>query len=149
MTDKNSIERIYTDGGCINNPGSGGWGVIIKFKDGSTIELGDHEAQTTNNRMEMIAAIRALEYYRNCEQREPIYLLTDSKYVIDGITKWIKGWKRNGWKKASGAPVLNQDLWEKMDKLNHPAVQWTHVKGHSGEAGNERADAIANSFARG
>lgn len=143
------IERIYTDGGCINNPGSGGWGVIIKFQDGSVIEQGGHEAQTTNNRMEMIAAIRALEYYRHSEQREPIHLLTDSTYVIDGITKWIKGWKRKGWKKSSGAPVLNQDLWEQMDKLNHPAVHWTHVKGHSGEAGNERADAIANSFARG
>ncbi|AFY39720.1 Ribonuclease H [[Leptolyngbya] sp. PCC 7376] len=143
------IKRIYTDGGCINNPGSGGWGVVIQYQNGSVSELGDHEAQTTNNRMEMQAAIEALKQFRDSDQREPIQLLTDSKYVIDGITKWIKGWKRKGWKKSSGAPVLNKDLWQEMDKLNHPAVQWTHVKGHSGEPGNERADAIANSFARG
>ena len=148
MTVNPKIERIYTDGGCINNPGSGGWGVVVKFQDGSVQELGDHESQTTNNRMEMQAAIRALEFFRDTDQREPIRLFTDSKYVIDGITKWIKGWKRKGWKKSSGAPVLNKDLWETMDRLNHPAVQWTHVKGHSGEEGNERADAIANSFAR-
>ncbi len=143
------IDRIYTDGGCINNPGSGGWGVVVKYKDGSVTELGDRQDQTTNNRMEMQAAIEALKLFRDSDQRESIQLLTDSKYVIDGITKWIKGWKRKGWKKSSGAPVLNQDLWQEMDKLNHPAVQWTHVKGHSGEEGNERADAIANSFARG
>lgn len=149
MTEQSTIERIYTDGGCINNPGSGGWGVVIRFNDGSVFELGDHEDQTTNNRMEMQAAIQALKFFRGCDQREPIRLYTDSKYVIDGITKWIQGWKRKGWKKSSGAPVLNQDLWQEMDGLNHPAVQWTHVKGHSGEAGNERADVIANSFARG
>ncbi|MGB2927100.1 MAG: ribonuclease HI [Limnothrix sp.] len=149
MTDNSSIERIYTDGGCINNPGSGGWGVIVCFHDGSVVELGDHEDQTTNNRMEMQAAIHALQFFRESEQRESVRLYTDSKYVIDGITKWINGWKRKGWKKSSGAPVLNQDLWQTMDRLNHPAIQWTHVKGHSGEAGNERADAIANSFARG
>ncbi|OKH13753.1 ribonuclease HI [[Limnothrix rosea] IAM M-220] len=143
------IDRIYTDGGCINNPGSGGWGVVVKYKDGSVTELGDRQDQTTNNRMEMQAAIEALKLFRDSDQRESIQLLTDSKYVIDGITKWIKGWKRKGWKKSSGAPVLNQDLWQEMDKLNHPAVEWTHVKGHSGEEGNERADAIANSFARG
>ena len=147
MTKK--INKIYTDGGCINNPGSGGWGVVIKYQDGSVLELGDNEAQTTNNRMEMQAAIEALRHFQNSDQREPIQLLTDSKYVIDGITKWIKGWKRKGWKKSSGAPVLNKDLWQEMDTLNHPAVQWTHVKGHSGEPGNERADTIANSFARG
>lgn len=143
------IEKIYTDGGCIDNPGSGGWGVVIYYRDGTILEMGDRQPQTTNNRMEMQAAIRALEFYRDSAQRESIQLYTDSKYVIDGITKWIHGWKRKGWKKASGAPVLNQDLWETMDTLNHPGVKWVHVKGHSGDEGNERADVIANSFARG
>jgi ribonuclease HI len=144
-----NIDRIYTDGGCIHNPGPGGWGVVIQFTDGAVLEMGDRQLDTTNNRMEMQAAIQALEYVRNQGSQVPVRLLTDSKYVIDGITQWIKGWKKKGWKTAAGKPVLNQDLWQQLDQLNHPQIIWTHVKGHSGEAGNERADAIANGFARG
>ncbi|BAW97085.1 ribonuclease H [[Synechococcus] sp. NIES-970] len=149
MAQQQLIDCIYTDGGCIHNPGPGGWGVVVQFTDGSVLEMGDRQPETTNNRMEMQAAIQALEYVRECDQQEPVRLLTDSKYVIDGITKWIKGWQKKGWKTAAGKPVLNQDLWQRLHQLNHPQISWCHVKGHSGEPGNERADAIANGFARG
>lgn len=149
MANPRIIDRIYTDGGCINNPGPGGWGLVVQFTDGSVLEMGDRQSKTTNNQMEMQAAIQALKFFREQNQREPIQLLTDSKYVIDGITNWIKGWKKKNWQTSSGGAVKNQELWQEMDQLNHPLVKWTHVKGHSGEAGNERADAIANGFARG
>ena len=149
MAQQRTIDRIYTDGGCIRNPGPGGWGVVIQFTDGTVLEIGDRQPETTNNRMEMQAAIQALEFVRDCPQPEPVRLFTDSKYVIDGITKWIKGWQKKGWKTATGNPVLNQDLWQQLNQLNQPTISWCHVKGHSGEAGNERADAIANGFARG
>ena len=149
MAQQRTIDRIYTDGGCIRNPGPGGWGVVIQFTDGTVLEMGDRQPETTNNRMEMQAAIQALEFVRDCPQQEPVRLFTDSKYVIDGITKWIKGWQKKGWKTATGNPVLNQDLWQQLNQLNQPIISWRHVKGHSGEAGNERADAIANGFARG
>lgn len=124
--------------------------MVVYFTDGTVIEFGGHEPETTNNRMEMQAAIQALQFFRQNQQREAIQLCTDSQYVIDGITKWINGWKKKGWKTAAGKPVLNQDLWQQMDAINQAAaVTWTYIRGHSGDAGNERADAIANGFARG
>lgn len=105
-----TIQSIYTDGACTGNPGPGGWGVVVYFADGSVHEIGGRSAQTTNNRMEMTAAIAALEFLADSDQQEFITLYTDSQYLINGITKWVKGWKKKGWKTAEGKPVLNQEL---------------------------------------
>ncbi|MGP1388029.1 MAG: ribonuclease HI [Thainema sp.] len=142
------IQAIYTDGACSGNPGKGGWGTVVYFQNGDRQELGGYEAQTTNNRMEMQAAIAALEYFAQSGQTDGITLYTDSEYVKNGITKWIKGWKKKGWKTSSGKAVLNQDLWETLDKLNSPAVTWQYVRGHAGNEGNERCDAIARAFSQ-
>ncbi|MEM9495927.1 MAG: ribonuclease HI [Pseudomonadota bacterium] len=132
--------EIYTDGACSGNPGPGGWGVLI-LNDGEEVELYGGEAETTNNRMEMMAAIEALTA---ASEGEPVRLYTDSQYVKNGITQWIAGWKRNGWKTASKKPVKNQDLWQALDTLaSARTVEWRWVKGHAGDAGNERADALA------
>lgn len=150
MTDKPStIETIYTDGACSGNPGRGGWGTVIYFSDGTVHELGAGEAQTTNNRMELQAAIAALEFLCESGQNQPVTVYTDSEYVQKGITQWIKGWKNKGWKTSSGKPVLNQDLWQTLDRLNSHRVSWEYVRGHSGNIGNERCDAIARTFATG
>jgi ribonuclease HI len=149
------IQRIYTDGACSGNPGPGGWGTVVYFDDGSIHELGGADPQTTNNRMEMQAAIAALEFLVASGQTEPVTLYTDSEYVKNGVTKWIKGWKQKGWKTSTGKPVLNQDLWEMLDRLNQQAshtiraFQWQYVRGHSGDAGNERCDTIARAFSLG
>jgi ribonuclease HI len=148
------IKEIYTDGACSGNPGPGGWGTVLYFTDGSVHELGGAAAQTTNNRMELQAAIAALEYLLNSGQTEPTTLHTDSEYVKNGITKWVKGWKSKGWKTSTGKPVLNQDLWEILDRLNQKVaaqipLQWKYVRGHSGDVGNERCDAIARAFSLG
>lgn len=149
-----TIANIYTDGACSGNPGPGGWGVRIEFSDGQVQELGGASGTTTNNRMEMQAAIAALEYIQawqpaQAQSATPITLHTDSQYVIKGITQWIKGWKRKSWKTAQGKPVLNQDLWQTLDELNLSTIRWQHVKGHAGIPGNERCDAIATGFAAG
>lgn len=149
MTDSLQIQSIYTDGACSGNPGSGGWGVVVYLSDRSVHELGGMEPQTTNNRMEMQAAIAALKFWAESGQSHPIALYTDSEYLIKGITQWLKGWKRKGWKTAAGKPVLNQDLWELLDTLNSPKIRWEHVRGHAGNEGNERCDTIARSFSRG
>jgi ribonuclease HI len=148
------IKEIYTDGACSGNPGPGGWGTVLYFTDGTVQELGGAAAQTTNNRMELQAAIAALEYLLNSGQTEPTTLHTDSEYVKNGITKWVKGWKSKGWKTSTGKPVLNQDLWETLDRLNQKVaakipLQWKYVRGHSGDVGNERCDAIARAFSLG
>lgn len=143
------IECIYTDGACTGNPGPGGWGAVFYFRDGSVYELGGAEAQTTNNRMEMQAAIASLKLFQESGQREPISLYSDSEYLIKGLTQWIKGWKKKGWKTSTGKAVLNQDLWQELDQLNHSLINWQHVRGHQGVAGNERCDAIARAFASG
>ena len=145
------IKKIYTDGACSGNPGPGGWGTVVYFEDGAAHELGGAAAQTTNNRMEIQAAIAALDYLLDSGQTEPVTLYTDSEYVKNGITKWVSGWKRKGWKTASGAAVLNQDLWETLDRLNQKVakqttLQWQHVRGHSGDVGNDRCDVIARGF---
>ena len=143
------IKSLYTDGACTGNPGPGGWGIVAYFTDGSRHEKGGREAQTTNNRMEMQAAIEALKLFKSSGQIQPVTLYTDSEYVKNGITKWIKGWKKKGWKTAQGKAVLNQDLWETLDQLNSQQVDWQYVRGHNGNAGNERCDAIARAFASG
>ena len=136
----NSIS-IFTDGACRGNPGPGGWGVLILL-EGEEITLYGGENSTTNNQMEMMAAIKALEYFR---EKKSIELVTDSNYLKDGIEKWIHGWKKNGWKTSAKKPVKNQELWIKIDALNHfHEVQWKWVKGHSGHRENEIADLLAN-----
>ncbi len=144
-----AIRAIYTDGACSGNPGAGGWGTVIYFADGGVQELGGYSPRTTNNRMELQAAIAALEFLATVSLSQPVPLYTDSQYVQKGITQWLQGWKRKGWKKANGDDVTNQDLWQQMDQLNLPQVRWSYVKGHAGDVGNERADAIARAFSLG
>ncbi len=132
---------MYTDGACKGNPGPGGWGVVLQHGDHEKTLFGG-EQQTTNNRMELTAAIEGLQALkRDCR----VELYTDSVYVKDGITRWLANWKRNGWKTAAKKPVANQDLWEQLDALcaRHD-VHWHWVKGHAGHPGNEQADALAN-----
>jgi len=143
------IQSLYTDGACTGNPGPGGWGVVVYFADDSVYELGGNEAISTNNRMEMQGAIAALKLLGAAKQSEPVTLYTDSEYLIKGVTQWVKGWKKKGWKTAQGKDVLNKDLWEILDELNTKQVNWQHVRGHAGNVGNERCDAIARAFAVG
>ncbi|MEM7725150.1 MAG: ribonuclease HI [Cyanobacteria bacterium P01_A01_bin.45] len=143
------IESIYTDGACSGNPGPGGWGVVVYFHDSSVHEIGDAAAKTTNNRMEMQAAIAALEFLKRSGQSHPVTLYTDSEYLINCVTKWVHGWKKKGWKKSDGKPVLNQDLLSILDELNSSQISWKYVRGHAGNIGNERCDEIARAFASG
>mgnify|MGYP003498218483 CR=1 FL=1 len=135
---------IYTDGACNGNPGPGGWGAILRSTGHIEKELFGGEALTTNNRMEMTAVIEALNALkRPCD----VALYVDSKYVLQGITEWLPGWKARGWKTAAKQPVKNVDLWQKLDALVSTAghrIEWVWVKGHAGDPGNERADALAN-----
>ena len=131
---------IYTDGACSGNPGPGGWGAVLQG-GGKEKELYGGDALTTNNRMELMAAIQALEAL---QRPTTVTLHTDSKYLLDGITKWIQGWQRNGWKTAAKKPVKNDDLWRRLVEAMRPHdVRWVWVKGHAGDPGNERADALA------
>ena len=142
MTDTMTEPRIdiFTDGACLGNPGPGGWGAILIWKSHEK-ELAGGEADTTNNRMELLAAIKALEAVRT---PHPINLTSDSTYLRDGITKWIHKWRENGWKTANKKPVLNQDLWQELDALTQQYdIAWHWVKGHSGHPLNERCDALA------
>jgi ribonuclease HI len=131
---------IYTDGACSGNPGPGGWGVVLRWR-GTEKELHGSDPHTTNNRMELMAAIAALEALNRPAQ---VQLHTDSKYLLDGITKWIKGWEHNGWMTSAKQPVKNADLWRRLVKaMDGHEVTWLWVKGHAGDEGNERADALA------
>ena len=133
---------IYTDGACSGNPGIGGWGVVILEKNKENRLLNGGNYNTTNNRMELTAAIEALKYF---EDKQTITLITDSKYVKDGIQSWIQNWKKNGWKTAAKKPVKNKELWIELDHLiQKHNVSWEWVKGHSGHIENERADELAN-----
>lgn len=133
---------IYTDGACSGNPGPGGWGVLMQF-GAKEKTLSGGELDTTNNRMELMAAIKALEAVKP-GYKGNITLWTDSTYVLKGITEWIHGWKKRGWKKSDKKPVLNADLWQILDELNKARdVNWKWVKGHAGDEGNERADELA------
>ena len=144
MTDQNkSLPKveIYTDGGCRGNPGPGGWGVILKYGD-VVKELKGGSDHTTNNQMELMAAIQAFEALnRPCE----VDLTTDSQYVKNGITQWIQNWKKKNWKTAANKPVKNKELWQRLDQAIAPhTVHWHWVKGHSGHPENERVDELAN-----
>jgi ribonuclease HI len=135
----------YTDGACSGNPGPGGWGALLIARDGDSVvksrELNGGEGLTTNNRMELLAAISALEAL---ERASDITIVTDSNYVKDGMTKWVHGWKRNGWKTADRKPVKNVELWQRLDTaVARHRVTWKWVKGHAGHPENERADELA------
>ncbi len=136
--------QVFTDGSCLGNPGPGGYGALLVYK-GHSKELSQGYRLTTNNRMELLAAVEALAILTEpCE----VVLTTDSQYVRQGITQWIEGWKRKGWKTASKAPVKNVDLWKRLDELNSKhQVQWRWVKGHSGHPENERVDDLAREAA--
>ena len=150
MNSKNNIAvEAATDGACSGNPGPGGWGGLIIFNDSSEIEIGGSEQNTTNNRMELTAAIKTLEKLKNFQLKENFKLRTDSKYVIEGYTKWIINWKKNGWKTSSGKSVQNLDLWKKIDDLRIKGLQMEFVKGHSGDKQNERVDLIATNYSKG
>ncbi len=148
-TSKPIIKNIYTDGACSGNPGKGGWGAVVNFSDGRIHEMGGGNPDTTNNQMELQGAIAALEFLNQYPQSEQVQLFTDSKYVIDGITKWIKGWKKNGWQTATKQPVKNREFWQLLDQFNSAKVTWHWVEGHSGDPNNERCDAIARSYTTG
>ena len=138
-----------TDGACSGNPGPGGWGGLIIFDDKSELEIGGSEQNTTNNRMELTAAIKTLEKLKTYKLKENFKLRTDSKYVIEGYTKWITNWKRNGWKTSSGKSVQNLDLWQKIDQLRINGLVMEYVKGHSGDKQNDRVDRIATNYSKG
>jgi ribonuclease HI len=133
--------EVFTDGGCRGNPGPGGWGALLRY-NGHVKELKGAEADTTNNQMELMAAIQAFEALtRPCH----VVMTTDSQYVKNGITQWMAGWKKKGWKTAANKPVKNQALWERLDQAIAPhKVEWHWVKGHSGHPENERVDELAN-----
>ena len=132
---------IYTDGSCRGNPGPGGWGAVLRYGDKEK-DLCGGDTRTTNNRMELTAAISALEALkRPCK----VQLHTDSKYLRDGVTQWLKGWKRNGWRTADKSPVKNEDLWRRLDEaIARHEIDWRWVRGHAGNAMNERADKLAD-----
>lgn len=141
MTSNEDVVEIFTDGACKGNPGVGGWGALLQMK-GKALELCGGEAHTTNNRMELTGAIRALEALKRPSR---VVLHTDSKYVLQGISEWIHNWKQRGWKTAAKKPVMNEDLWRQLDALAvQHEVRWVWVKGHAGHDGNERADVLAN-----
>ncbi|MFP4161004.1 MAG: ribonuclease HI [Ectothiorhodospira sp.] len=140
MTETDGVE-IFTDGACRGNPGPGGWGAVMRYR-GQEKHLSGGEAETTNNRMELMAAIQALETLtRPCR----VDLTTDSQYVKNGVNQWMPNWKRRGWRTASGQPVKNQDLWQRLDAAaSRHQVSWHWVRGHSGHPENELADQLAN-----
>jgi len=133
---------LYVDGACRGNPGKGGWGVYIEFLDGRMAEYCGGEAHTTNNRMELMAAIQGLKH---TDPAQPIVVWTDSSYVQKGISEWIHGWKKKNWRKSDGSAVMNADLWQMLDQLQQARkIDWRWIKGHAGHAGNEKADQLAN-----
>ena len=136
--------KIYTDGACSGNPGIGGWGCVIIKNDEKPIFLNGGENYTTNNRMELIAAIKGLNYFR---EENNITIVTDSKYLKDGIESWIENWKKNGWKTASKKPVKNKELWLTLDlEISKHNISWEWVKGHAGDEYNEKADFLVREY---
>jgi len=136
--------KVFTDGACSVNPGIGGWGVVILINDSDPIFLKGGEIQTTNNRMELTATIKALKYFK---EHQLITLITDSKYVKDGIESWIANWKKNGWRTTSKKPVKNKELWVELDsQIAKHNITWKWVKGHAGDRYNEKADFLARRF---
>nr|VFJ75477.1 MAG: ribonuclease HI [Candidatus Kentron sp. FW] len=140
VEDMNNTVEIFTDGACRGNPGPGGWGVLLRYR-GHEKTLSGAEKFTTNNRMELMAAIAGLEALK---RRCRVKLTTDSQYLRDGITRWIAGWKRKGWQTGNKTPVKNQDLWQRLDALSsHHDISWAWVRGHNGHPENEQVDALA------
>ena len=136
--------KVFTDGACSGNPGIGGWGVVILINDSDPIFLKGGEIQTTNNQMELTATIKALKYFK---EHQLITLITDSKYVKDGIESWITNWKKNGWRTTSKKPVKNKELWVELDsQIAKHNITWKWVKGHAGDRYNEKADFLARRF---
>ena len=136
--------KIYTDGACSGNPGKGGWGAVILEQDNDPIFLNGGDDNTTNNRMELAAAINALDFFKETKE---IKLITDSKYVKDGIQCWILNWKKNGWKTAAKKPVKNKELWIELDEMiSKHKITWKWVKGHAGNKHNEKADYLARRY---
>jgi ribonuclease HI len=144
MSERPAGPVAYTDGACIGNPGPGGWAVHVEYPGGRVLELAGAELETTNNRMELRAAIEAA---RATAVWPAATIVTDSQYVLRGITEWLAGWKRQGWRTTTGQPVLNRDLWEELDEVAGGRLTWEWARGHSGVPGNERCDAIASWFA--
>ena len=137
---------IYSDGACSGNPGPGGWAARLKYSDSRLRELGGAVEHTTNNRMELYAALQGL---KAAVDASAVTVITDSEYLRKGISEWIHSWKRRGWRTAAKKPVLNQDLWRELDDLNTRRVKWEHTPGHAGDPDNERCDEIAQAFSRG
>ena len=136
--------EIYTDGACSGNPGIGGWGVVILIPQNNPIYLSGGSKLTTNNQMEITAAIKAFQYF---ESPQKIKIYTDSKYVMNGIQSWIHKWKKNGWKTSAKKPVKNKELWENLDlEISKHTIEWMWVKGHDGNINNEHADSLARKF---
>jgi ribonuclease HI len=149
MSKRARVVLAACDGACSGNPGPGGWGALLKFEDGAVKEMGGYAPATTNNRMELTAALELMRELQDLPRHPDLVILTDSRYLVDGLQKWMGGWKRKGWRTASGSPVLNRDLWEELDGARVPGVGLQHVKGHSGHAENDRCDAIAVAYSRG
>ena len=144
MTDQGDRVTIHTDGSCLSNPGPGGWAAILRWRDNER-EIVGHEPDTTNNRMELMAAIMGLSAVTRAM---PIDLHTDSRYVMNGVQEWMPRWKANGWKTASKKPVANQDLWQQLDEaVSRHRIRWHWVKGHAGDELNERCDQLARTAA--
>ena len=144
MTDQGDRITIHTDGSCLSNPGPGGWAAILRWRDNER-EIVGHEPDTTNNRMELMAAIMGLNAVTRAM---PIDLHTDSRYVMNGVQEWIPRWKANGWKTASKKPVANKDLWQQLDEaVSRHCIRWHWVKGHAGDELNERCDQLARTAA--
>ena len=143
------VVAAATDGACSGNPGPGGWGALIRFEDGSVEEFGGADPATTNNRMELKAALATLQRLAELPLHPDLTLRTDSKYLIDGLGSWMAGWKRKGWRTAAGKPVLNQDLWQELDRARLAEVPLSYVKGHSGDPDNDRVDQIAVAYSKG
>lgn len=136
------VVEVYTDGACSGNPGPGGWGAVLRYGEHVREMCGGEPAGTTNNRMELTAAIQALE---SLTRPATVHIHTDSTYLRNGVTSWVANWKRNGWRTAARQPVKNADLWQRLDAAATPHdVSWFWVRGHAGDPGNERADALAN-----
>lgn len=147
---KNKEIEIYTDGSSLGNPGPGGWGVVIVEKEKMIEELGGCDKDTTNNRMELEAAIEAIKYINKKHKECIVTIHADSSYVLGGVTNWIFGWEKNGWRTANKKPVMNQDLWKQLIAVvreSKATITWQKVKGHSGHVYNDKADEIATTYA--
>ena len=147
--ERGRVISAASDGACSGNPGPGGWGALLRFEDGSVEEFGGHNPNTTNNRMELEAALAIFKKLKDLKRHPKLTIRTDSKYLINGLNTWLEGWKKKNWKNSSGKTVLNKDLWEELDAANLKDVGLEFVRGHSGDPDNERVDRIAVSFSKG